>query len=103
MKAELKHSTINLHKCPAIRGYILEDGFLNYSESCFNVNTCDGITIKSLSLAVGSRIQCDSVITNMSKGVLYKLRMGHPFIDGVGVLKDQNNNYWLVYTICIAM
>lgn len=44
-----------------------------------------------------SRLKCDDVVRAMNKGVLYiyiyKLRMGHPFILGVGILKDQDNKY----------
>ena len=100
LRAEQKQSPVDLCKYPAVRGYLLEEAFFNSSENCFynlDINTCNDTTITALQLTVESRTYCDDVIKDMRKGVLYKLRMGHPFIDGVGILKDQNGKYWFVY------
>ena len=91
---------INIFDNSIVKGIILEHTFFRYflTNANFQVYTSLIGNMKVFKCILNTNYQASCVpIPKLYKSVLFQLRFGHPVIDGVGLLPDQQNKYFLLF------
>ena len=91
---------IDIYDNSIIRGIVLEHTFFKYfqTNTNFHVYTSFVGNMKVFECILNTKHQVRCVpIQKLYKSVLFQLRFGHPVIDGVGLLFDQQNKCFLVF------
>ena len=83
----------NLLSYPTVRGYLLEETFFSSKENEIEIMVPGIKDVTAITLMIEGCLKMDIILKSMDRGVLYCLRAGHPFVDGIGLLRDQCNKY----------
>ena len=91
---------IDLSSNPVLKGIILEHQFFKYFKVNTNLTVFTNIknNIKTFQCICSMEYHdCSIALPKLSTSILFRLRYGHPAIDGVGLLVDQHGKYHLVF------
>ena len=87
-------------KDPTVQGIIFEYNFFHYFQNtaALTVYTNGSKQIKNFQCMCNTAYHDRGIkLERLTKGVIYQLRFGHPVIDGVGLLQDENEKCYLVF------
>ena len=87
--------TLPLPKNPVIDGYVYEEKVFHFMN---NAKKLDVLTNKeSLCLSLSYVCKKSDTLIKLDKSIMYQLRYKHPIIDGIGILQDERNVWWLAF------
>ena len=100
MEISQPHQKSVISKDPTVQGIIFEYNFFKYFENtaALTVYTNGCKQIKNFKCVCNTAYHdCGIKLERLTKGIIYQLRFGHPVIDGVGLLHDKNERFYLVF------
>lgn len=96
IRKQIQDKKVNISHIPQVQGYILEEVFFDYAKQLPR-----DIVLCSKDSSISFKVNCvEQLGTNqesLTLGILYRLRLYHPVIDGVGVFSLDSKLTVLVF------
>ena len=79
-----------------IDGYLFEEKLFQFMNNAKRLDVVTN-TGESLSLSLSYICRKNETVLTLHKSALYQLRYKHPIIDGIDILQDERNVWWLTF------